>query len=361
MDEKLIRLTLKNRASGALIPKVNLVDMRTFAGSVLSPILIERMQQHLNNNKQVMLFINRRGYAPVYYCTTCDWQAKCEHCELGMTYHRHINRLRCHHCGDEKMPQQYCPECAKPSLEIMGYGTQRLEETLGSFFPDTPIIRIDRDSTRRKKSFSQHLEKINSGESCIIVGTQMLAKGHDFSHLTMVGILDVDAGFLSVNFRATEYLAQLLIQVSGRAGRRTQQGEVVIQTRYPEHPMFEYVLSNRYTQFAATLIKQRAGATLPPFSHQALLCANAKNQQNAQIFLKEAVILLKSIQLDEIEIWGPVVAGIEKKADYYYFNVYLQSKNRVALHQLLNTFNQHAHTLKNKNKVRWYLDVDPVE
>jgi primosomal protein N' (replication factor Y) len=205
------------------------------------------------------------------------------------------------------------------------------------------------------------LEKINSGVSCIIVGTQMLAKGHDFSHLTMVGILDVDAGFLSINFRATEYLAQLLIQVSGRAGRRTQQGEVIIQTRYPEHNMFEYVLSNHYTKFAATLIKQRADAFLPPFSYQALLCANAKNQQNAQNFLLEAVVLLKNIALDGVEVWGPVAASIEKKADYYYFNVYIQSKNRNTLHRILSTFNQHVHTLKLKNKVRWYLDVDPVE
>jgi primosomal protein N' (replication factor Y) len=361
MDNKLTRLTLANRAGGAIMPKVSLIDMRSNFDGVLSKLLIEKMQQYLAKGRQVMLFINRRGYAPVYFCTECGWKSECSHCNASMIYHRHINRLKCHHCGDEKMPEQTCPDCSQSTLEIYGYGTERLEETLGSHFPDTPIIRIDRDTTRRKKALAQHLEKINSGDPCIIVGTQMLAKGHDFSNLAMVGILDIDGGFLSINFRATEYLAQLLIQVSGRAGRGLEQGEVVIQTRYPDHPMFNYVLSNRYTQFASGLLKQRMSAAMPPFAHQALLCANAKNKQNAQEFLQEVAGLLKNVNMDTVEIWGPVANSIEKKADYYYFNLYLQSNDRSALHQMLATFNQHVDTIKLKNKVRWYLDVDPID
>ena len=361
MDNKLTRLTLANRAGGAIMPKVSLIDMRSNFDGVLSKLLIEKMQQYLAKGRQVMLFINRRGYAPVYFCTECGWKSECSHCNASMIYHRHINRLKCHHCGDEKMPEQTCPDCSQSTLEVYGYGTERLEETLGSHFPDTPIIRIDRDTTRRKKALAQHLEKINSGDPCIIVGTQMLAKGHDFSNLAMVGILDIDGGFLSINFRATEYLAQLLIQVSGRAGRGLEQGEVVIQTRYPDHPMFNYVLSNRYTQFASGLLKQRMSAAMPPFAHQALLCANAKNKQNAQEFLQEVAGLLKNVNMDTVEIWGPVANSIEKKADYYYFNLYLQSNDRSALHQMLATFNQHVDTIKLKNKVRWYLDVDPID
>jgi primosomal protein N' (replication factor Y) len=361
MDNKLTRLTLANRAGGAIMPKVSLIDMRSNFDGALSKLLIEKMQQYLAKGRQVMLFINRRGYAPVYFCTECGWKSECSHCNASMIYHRHINRLKCHHCGDEKMPEQTCPDCSQSTLEIYGYGTERLEETLGSHFPDTPIIRIDRDTTRRKKALAQHLEKINSGDPCIIVGTQMLAKGHDFSNLAMVGILDIDGGFLSINFRATEYLAQLLIQVSGRAGRGLEQGEVVIQTRYPDHPMFNYVLSNRYTQFASGLLKQRMSAAMPPFAHQALLCANAKNKQNAQEFLQEVAGLLKNVNMDTVEIWGPVANSIEKKADYYYFNLYLQSNDRSALHQMLATFNQHVDTIKLKNKVRWYLDVDPID
>ncbi|BBB23201.1 primosomal protein N' [Abyssogena phaseoliformis symbiont OG214] len=361
MDQKIARITLTKRAGSATLPKVSLIDMRSNTDGALSKMLVEKTKQYLSAGKQVMLFINRRGYAPVYYCTQCGWKAQCDHCDSTMVYHRHINRLKCHHCGDEKMPEHTCPNCSEQSLEVLGYGTERLEETLSSHFVDTPIIRIDRDTTRRKKAFAQHLEQINAGEPCIIIGTQMLAKGHDFSNLAMVGILDIDAGFLSLNFRATEYLAQLLIQVSGRAGRHKEKGEVVIQTRYPDHPIFNFVLSSRYTQFASQLLKQRLSAMMPPFSHQALLCANAKNKQNAEDFLREAAVLLKSIQMDSVEIWGPVANTIEKKSDYYYFNLYLQSNNRATLHQMLSTFNQHISTLKLKNKVRWYLDIDPVE
>ncbi|WP_428088076.1 replication restart helicase PriA [Candidatus Thioglobus sp.] len=361
MDGKLTRLTLANRAGDMLMPKVSLIDMRSNFDGALSKLLVEKMQQHLSKNKQVMLFINRRGYAPVYFCTECGWKSECSHCNSSMIYHRSINRLKCHHCGDEKMPEQTCPDCGQSSLEVYGYGTQRLEETLSSHFPNTPIIRIDRDTTRRKKALAQHLEKINSGEPCIIVGTQMLAKGHDFSNLAMVGILDIDGGFLSTNFRATEYLAQLLIQVSGRAGRNKDQGEVAIQTRYPQHPMFNYVLSNRYTQFASGLLKQRMSALMPPFAYQALLCANAKNKQHAEDFLREVAGLLKSVEMDTVEIWGPTAGAIEKKADYYYFNLYLQSNDRKALHQMLATFGQHVDSIKLKNKVRWYLDVDPID
>ncbi|QKQ24715.1 primosomal protein N' [Candidatus Ruthia endofausta] len=361
MDEKITRITLTKRAGGATLPKVSLIDIRSNTDGVLSKMLVEKTKQYLSAGRQVMLFINRRGYAPVYYCTQCGWKARCDHCDSTMVYHRHINRLKCHHCDDEKMPEHTCPDCCEQNLEVLGYGTERLEETLSSHFEDTPIIRIDRDTTRRKKAFAQHLEQINAGEPCIIIGTQMLAKGHDFSNLAMVGILDIDAGFLSLNFRATEYLAQLLIQVSGRAGRHKEKGEVVIQTRYPEHPIFNFVLSSHYTQFASQLLKQRLSAMMPPFSHQALLCANAKNKQNAENFLHEAAVLLKSIQMDSVEIWGPVANTIEKKSDYYYFNLYLQSNNRATLHQILSTFNQHISTLKLKNKVRWYLDIDPIE
>lgn len=361
MDGKTTRLTLNKRATDAALPKVSLVDMRQCFGKALSANMVEKMHQYLHAGKQVMLFINRRGYAPVYYCTQCGWKAKCNRCDAGMIYHRSINRLKCHHCGDEKLPEQVCQNCNNRALEVLGYGTQRLEETLLSHFPNIPIIRIDRDTTRRKKAFVDHLKQIHSGVPCIIVGTQMLAKGHDFSNLSMVGVLDIDAGLLSLNFRASEHLAQLLIQVSGRAGRDKEQGEVVIQTHYPQHAIFDYVLSNRYTEFASVLLKQRLSAKLPPFSYQALLCANAKNQQNAEHFLGQIAALLKNIPIDSVEIWGPVAPAIEKKSDYYYFNLYLQSNDRAALHQMLATFQAHVDTLKLKNKVRWYLDIDPVE
>ena len=361
MDAKLTRLKLTERASGALMPKLNLIDMRSNFDGALSKTLIEKIKRNLDAGKQVMLFINRRGYAPIFYCKQCSWKASCTSCEQPMVYHRNIHRLRCHHCAKESLPMSTCPECSSHELEVLGYGTERLEETLESFFPDVDIIRIDRDTTRKKKAFSQHLEKINSGKPCLIIGTQMLAKGHDFSNLSMVGILDVDIGLMSLDFRATEHLSQLLVQVSGRAGRAKDQGEVVIQTRYPEHQMFNYVLNNQYTKYASVLLKQRMSSAMPPFAHQALICANAKHKQNAEDFLQQVSALVDSINLEQVSCWGPAPATIEKKADYYYFNLYLQSADRAALHQMLSTLNQHITTLSLINKVRWYLDVDPIE
>jgi primosomal protein N' (replication factor Y) len=361
VDKKLTRLVLSTRPGETVMPEVSLIDMRAQSAEALSLPLIDKMKRHLNNNNQVMLFINRRGYAPVFYCTECDWKAQCDHCDSQMVYHRHINRLKCHHCGVEKMPESSCPSCKQSTLKVLGYGTERLEENLESHFPDTPIIRIDRDTTRRKKAFAQHLEQINSGDSCIIVGTQMLAKGHDFSQLAFVGILDVDIGLLSLDFRATENLAQLLIQVSGRAGRSEHKGEVAIQTHYPNHPIFEYVRQANYTKYASTLLKERQQTLLPPFSHQAMICANAKHKTQAETFLNKVAQLLRSIDLPTVEIWGPVPGVIEKKADYYYFNLYLQSVERRALHRMLNTMFEHVDNIKASGSVRWFLDVDPIE
>ena len=361
MDKKLTRLVLSARPGKTVMPEVSLIDMRSQSAEALSLPLIDKMKHHLNNNNQVMIFINRRGYAPVFYCTECDWKAECNHCDAQLIYHRHINRLKCHHCGAEQMPESSCPSCKQSTLKVLGYGTERLEENLESYFPNTTVIRIDRDTTRRKKAFAQHLEKINSGEPCIIVGTQMLAKGHDFSQLAFVGILDVDVGLLSLDFRATENLAQLLIQVSGRAGRSEHRGEVAIQTRYPNHPIFEYVRQANYTKYASSLIKERQQTQLPPFSHQAMICANAKNKTKAEAFLNEVAQLLRSIDLPTVEIWGPVPGVIEKKADYYYFNLYLQSVERQALHQMLNTMYKHIDSIKVSSSVRWFLDIDPIE
>jgi len=361
VDKKLTRLVLSSRPGQAIMPEVNLIDMRNQTAEALSMPLVAKMKHYLEDNKQVMLFINRRGYAPVFYCTDCDWKAECDRCDSALIYHRHINRLKCHHCGIEKMPEPTCPSCHQQTLRVLGYGTERLEENLESYFPDTTIIRIDRDTTRRKRAFEIHLEKINSGEPCIIVGTQMLAKGHDFSNLAFVGILDVDVGLLSLNFRATEHLAQLLIQVSGRAGRSDHKGEVSIQTHYPNHPIFDFIKSSHYTQYASTLLKEREKTQLPPYSHQALICANSKNKNNAEKFLNEVADLLKNIDIDSVEIWGPVSAVIEKKANYYYFNLYLQSINRNQLHRVIKTFYKHLETIKINSSVRWFLDVDPID
>ena len=360
-EKKLTRLTLSSRPGEAILPDVHLIDMRSQNSEALSIPLISKIKHYLGLGKQVMLFINRRGYAPIYYCLDCGWQSECTNCDSKLVYHRSINRLKCHHCGIEKAPESSCPSCRSSSLKILGYGTERLEENLETHFPETEVIRIDRDTTRKKKAFASHLKKINSGESCIIVGTQMLAKGHDFSNLAFVGILDVDVGLMSTDFRATEHLAQLLIQVSGRCGRGDYKGEVNIQTRYPHHPIFNYVKDSRYTEYAKTLLLERKETQLPPYAHQALICANAKSKKLAENFLNEIAQLINKIDIDSVEIWGPVPGMIEKKSNYYYFNLYLQSTNRKELRRLIKTFYQHVDKIKVASSVRWYVDIDPVE
>ena len=361
LEKKLIRLTLTSRPGVAIMPIVDLIDMRSQSSEPLSKPLIARIEHHLSENKQVMLFINRRGYAPVYYCKQCDWQSECTSCDSKLVYHRGINRLKCHHCGLEKSPESSCPSCSSQELKILGYGTERLEENLESFFPGIEVIRIDRDTTRKKKAFSAHLKKINSGMPCIIVGTQMLAKGHDFSNLAFVGILDVDVGLMSADFRATEHLAQLLVQVSGRCGRDKYKGEVNIQTRYPNHPIFKYIKDSQYIEYAKTLLSERKETKLPPFAHQALICANAKNKNLAENFLTEVAQLINNIEIESVEIWGPVPGVIERRSNYYYFNLYLQSQDRGQLRRLIQTFYQHIESIKVSSSVRWFVDIDPIE
>ena len=361
IEKKLARLTLTSRPGEAIMPSIDLIDMRSQPSEPLSKPLIARIKHYLSESRQVMLFINRRGYAPIYYCTECGWQSECTSCDSRLVYHRSINRLKCHHCGLEKSPESSCPSCSSKELKILGYGTERLEENLESFFPSTEVIRIDRDTTRKKKAFATNLKKINSGEPCIIIGTQMLAKGHDFSNLAFVGILDVDVGLMSTDFRATEHLAQLLVQVSGRCGRGKYKGEVNIQTRYPNHPIFNFVKDSRYTEYAKTLLLERKDTKLPPFAHQALICANAKNKILAENFLTEVAQLINSIEIESVEIWGPVPGVIERKSDYYYFNLYLQSEDRGQLRRLIQTFYQHVETIRVSSSVRWFVDIDPVE
>jgi primosomal protein N' (replication factor Y) len=361
MDEKIHRLTLGKRPDGAMLPKNTLVNTQNLFDSALSPELVVKIQQHLSNQKQVMLFINRRGYSPIYSCFNCNWKASCIKCDSPYVYHRGINRLRCHHCSDEKMPDLYCPECGSKSLQIFGYGTERLEETLESHFKDVEIIRIDRDTTTKKKDFEKYLEKIQSGQPCIIIGTQMLAKGHDFPNLTLVGILDIDLGLISIDYRAIEKLAQLLIQVSGRSGRAESPGEVVVQTRLPDHPIFSHILKNKYMSYANLLIKERETAGLPPFSYQAIIGANSKEAKFSEEFLNEVKNLFEKFKLENLTIWGPAPGGIAKKNNRFYFNLHIQSQDREELHKSLKSFINNLNHIKINTRVRWTLDVDPIE
>ena len=352
---------LPTRASGAKPPEISFINLRNepVSGAV-SKTLLDEIAITLEKNNQVLLFLNRRGYAPVILCHSCGWYAECGHCSIKMTYHKDKNRLICHHCDARRVLPARCPNCDEAELIEVGHGTQRLDQTLTEHFPDARILRIDRDSTRRKGSMERMIKEITTGKADILIGTQMLAKGHHFPRLTLVGIIDADAGLLSTDFRASERLAQLIVQVSGRAGREDRPGVVFIQTHFPEHPLLQTLVAQGYDQFAGLLLAERKKAQLPPYSYLALLGAEAVGREAAEKFLHEARNRLKQCSAD-LRIFGPVNAPIEKRRGRYRNQLLIQSANRNVLRKAMAQWCRLLESIPGANRTRWSLDIDPQD
>ena len=357
IDKKITRLTLVKRIN-ELPPKVSIIDT-THESCIISAPLLVRIKAELENNKQVILFINRRGYAPLYYCTSCGAKSKCTNCDKELVYHLDSHTLKCHICGTSYHVNPNCNSCDERTMTMLGHGTQRIEEQLISMFNGIDVIRIDSDANSKKSEFKKQLVRIASKEKCIIIGTQILAKGHDFKHISLVGVLDVDYGLLSYNYRATEELMQLLIQVSGRAGRdaNTLQSEVMIQTNYPNNELFGYVKHHNYSLFVKKLLADRQKVQMPPFSHTAIIGANSINAKLAKEYLKNAKIVLDNIDLDVL-VSLVREAAIYKQANHYYYEIHIYAEKYTALHSVLQTFL--LHQPKRSHKVRFYIDVDPM-
>ncbi|BCX88741.1 primosomal protein N' [Methylomarinovum tepidoasis] len=354
-------LTLPHRAGQATPPNLRLLDIRNQrlqAG--LAPAACRRIEKVLARGEQVLIFLNRRGYAPTLTCHACGWIAECPRCDARLVLHRRDRRLRCHHCGHEKPPPDTCPACTATDLRPLGHGTERLEEELGQRFPKARIARIDRDATRRKGSLETLLQQVRRGEIDILLGTQMLAKGHHFPNVTLAVILDADAGLYSTDFRAPERLAQLIVQVAGRAGRADKAGEVLIQTRHPQHPLLETLLAGGYPAFAAEALEERRQAGLPPFSHQALLRAEARQPALPLQFLEEAARLAET-GLEEVLVLGPVPAPMARRAGHHRAQLLLQSRSRGALHRLLDEMLPRLRQWPQQRRLRWHLEVDPLD
>ncbi|MCW8945613.1 MAG: primosomal protein N' [Sedimenticola sp.] len=355
-------LQLTNRAGGAKPAPMNLLDIRSVrlqAG--LSPVLIEKVRETLASGNQALLFINRRGYAPIVTCHDCGWIAECRRCDARMTLHGASGILWCHHCGSQRRLDPRCPECGTDDLRSLGQGTERVEEVLSQLFPEVGIARIDRDTTRRKGSLDKLLEGIRKGKYSLLLGTQMLAKGHHFPDVTLVGILDVDQGLFGADYRAAERMAQQIVQVSGRAGRAEKPGRVLIQTRHPDHPMMQLLIKSGYRAFAEEALAERQAALFPPFSYQVLLRAEAPLESAPRAFLDEAYeqgILLAN---GRVEFWGPVPAPMERRAGRYRAHLLLQSNQRSDLQRLLPQWVNFLSGLKSARRVRWSIDVDPQE
>ena len=355
-------LILNQRAGNATPPSIGLIDLRLqkLNGGLSSP-LITKIQQHLNNQGQVMLFLNRRGFAPVFFCTKCGWCAECIYCDARLTLHLSLQKLFCHHCGAFKKLPKTCEKCKSDKLVDVGLGTERIEKKIHDLFPAYSCIRVDRDTTRRKHAIKKMFDQIHEKTAAILIGTQMLAKGHHFPNLTLVAIIDADAGFFSSDFRALERMGQLLIQVSGRAGRGDKKGEVLIQTYQPNHPFLKLLLDHGYNRFAQALLKERQQSKFPPFYYFALIKCEAKIRENAFAFLNEVKFLLKKNSDSTIEILGPIPAMMEKKAKKYHSQLLLQSSDRNQLHELIRSNIQKFKNSDLINKVKWTMDIDPLE
>jgi len=358
------QLNLSKRASNARQATQQLIDLKgvQLQGG-LSPALIQRMRQHLQADNQVLLFLNRRGFSPALLCHDCGWIAECQRCDHYYTLHQQQRQLRCHHCDSQRPVPRQCPQCGSTHLVPVGLGTEQLEHNLQTLFPGVPLSRIDRDTTSRKGALEQHLADVFRGGARILIGTQMLGKGHHFPDVTLVSLLDVDGALFSADFRAAERFAQLYIQVAGRAGRAGKQGEVLLQTHHPEHPLLQILLHQGYDAFAAQTLSERRSVQLPPFTSHALFRAEDHDNQQAAAFLHQLRNLLEASPLRDEALWimGPVPALQAKRGGRYRWQLLLQHPARLRLQQLLKTTMPLISTLPLSRKVKWTLDVDPTE
>ncbi|PHQ78689.1 MAG: primosomal protein N', partial [Coxiella sp. (in: Bacteria)] len=355
-------VTLPERVGNAKTPQIRLIDLkneRLQAG--LSPYLIATMTRHLDEGGQVLLFLNRRGYAPVYMCHHCGYSEQCPRCDTYLTVHHHHQQLRCHHCEYIKKCPKICSQCHQADMMPVGLGTERIENELATLFKDENIIRIDRDTTRKKGMLEDLLQEAHNKTANILIGTQMLAKGHHFSGLTLVAVIDADSGLFSTDFRALERLAQLLVQVAGRAGRENKVGEVLIQTHHPDHPMLQTLLQSGYTAFAKQLLEKRKLAELPPHSHMALFRSEHSNEALPHSFLSELKKRLQSFDQARVELLGPIAAPMPRRAGKFRAQLLLQADNRNDLQRILDSIMSDTWMRQQKRKIPWTLDVDPVE
>ncbi len=359
---KMTRLELDQRAGVAVMPKMHVIDLKVAQKqNGISQQLIHEVQKRLDKKEQVLIFLNRRGYAPVLICESCGWQAKCPHCDANFTVHRQpYQHLHCHHCGTIHRMPEHCPQCQHSELKPIGLGTAKVEENLQALFPNFDVIRVDRDSTSRVGSWQKIYNKIQKSEPIILLGTQMLAKGHHFPYVTLVAILDIDSGLLSVDFRATERTAQLIIQVAGRAGRGEKKGEVYLQTLRPDHPLLNILLESGYRSFAKQTLKERKAAWMPPYRYAALLRCESKDQELNQSFLQEHAQALRQASENSIDIWGPIPAPMERKAGRYQAHMVLLSKDRARMHFYIRQWWQNVWHNK-PHGMKLSLDIDPQE
>ncbi len=389
-------LSLPQRPGAAAPPRMQLIDLRKYPiDQGLSQPAMQAIGRHLGQGGQVIVFLNRRGYAPSLFCSACGWVAQCTHCDARMTLHRRAARLRCHHCGAQTKVPPICGSCGLATHPV-GQGTERVEETLTRLYPHAPLARLDRDTAAAHGAMQAVLDRVHSGEARILVGTQMLTKGHHFPDVSLVVVLDADQGLFASDFRATERLAQTITQVAGRAGRAARAGEVLVQTSYPEHPLLTRLISDGYPGFAARALQERRAASWPPYSHLALLRAEAKNQIGLHQFLRSAATVAQGLgaspadpdrpatpgapaadpaapadpggvaspgrpAADTVTVLGPAAALIARRADHFRAHLLIECAGRGPLQRFLTQWLPRIEPLPGPPGLRWSIDVDPSE
>ncbi|MGL9773893.1 MAG: primosomal protein N' [Sodalis sp. (in: enterobacteria)] len=363
-QKKYRQLTLGKRPCSARPAGQQLLDMKGLALTHgLSAPLLDKMRAHLQAGNQVMLFLNRRGFAPALLCHECGWIAECQRCDHYYTLHQHQRQLRCHHCDSQRPLPYQCPQCGSTQLVAVGLGTEQLEAALTPLFPGVPVTRIDRDTTVRKGALEDYLDQVQRGGARILIGTQMLAKGHHFPDVTLVSLLDVDGALFSGDFRAAERFAQLYTQVAGRAGRAGKQGEVLLQTHHPEHPLLQTLLHRGYMDFAQQTLEERRQAGLPPFTSHILFRADDHDNRQAGLFLDQLRQLLDASLLRDNALWlmGPIPALAPKRGGRFRWQLLLSHPSRPQLQRLVAASLPLVSTLPQARKVKWSLDVDPLD
>jgi primosomal protein N' (replication factor Y) len=355
------RLELPARTGGAKPPSLRLIDLRRHAATqgIATPTVLA-IQRHLDAGGQVLLYLNRRGYAPTLFCPACGWAAPCPRCDARLTVHQREGRMRCHHCGNEQRIPELCPTCGQPAKPV-GQGTERIEEALAQLFPNAPLERIDRDAVRRRGALEAALDRVTRGEVRLLVGTQMLTKGHHFPDVSLVVVLNADQGLFGTDFRASERLAQSIVQVAGRAGRAGRPGEVLIQTEYPEHPLLTRLIEGGYDAFAAAALEERRAAHWPPYSRIAVVRAEAAQRAAPLEFLERAREVAAAQAPAAVELLGPAAAPMERRAGLYRAQLLLHAASHAPLQRLLAHALPALEALPEARRVRWSVDVDPIE
>ncbi|HEY7773111.1 MAG TPA: primosomal protein N' [Marinagarivorans sp.] len=364
LQRRFQHLRLTQRAGNAAAPQLQLLDMRTqtqHAG--IAQASLDAIAATLERGEQALVFINRRGFAPSLICRSCGWSAACQNCDARMTLHNSPRKLHCHHCGAMAFPPNQCPSCMNPALTALGQGTERAEESLQAAFAQHNVIRVDQDSMQRKNAMADLTTQLLDGKPCLLVGTQMLAKGHHFPNVTLVVIVDTDQGLLSGDFRGTERMGQQIVQVAGRAGRAEKPGTVIIQSYRPDHPLLTQLVTENYHNFAKNLLDERATSRMPPFCFMALMRAESKRADNAKALLTKAAQIARRLQppSPECSYLGPIPAFMERRNDRFRYQLQLQFTSRQVRGQLLA---QLAHEIDQdalSKRVRWSIDVDPQD